>query len=136
MRTAAPSLHPVWPTMRAVALTVVPDARNLDEGSWREMRRVIEWALEPRPPQVARQLRALLRVVQWLPLARYGRRFTALDATRRERFLAALQDCPLTLVRRGAWGLRTLALMGYYGRSEAAHEIGYAPDLRGWGALC
>lgn len=132
----SPSLHPVWPTLQAVALTVVPDARSLDEGGWREVRRVMEGALGSRRPEMARQLRLLLRLLQWLPLFRYGRRFAALDAGRRERFLAALQDSPLTLLRRGVWGLRTMVLMGYYGRSEAAREIGYAPDVRGWGAQC
>jgi hypothetical protein len=136
MATASPSLHPVWPTLRAVALTVVPDARRLDEGAWREMRRVMEGALGARRPEAARQLRAFLRLLQWLPIARYGRRFAALDPSRRERVLAALQGCPLTLLRRGVWGLRTMVLMGYYGRVEAAREIGYAPDLRGWGAQC
>lgn len=136
MPRSRPSLHPVWPTLRAVALTVVPDAARLDEGGWRELRRVMEGALDARAPEVAGQLRAFLKVLDWLPLVRYGRRFTALDPARRERVLAALQDCPLTLLRRGLWGLRTMVLMGYYGRAEAAAEVGYAADVRGWGAAC
>lgn len=136
MPTPRPSLHPVWPTLQAVAVTVVPSASSLDEGAWREVRRVMEGALDARGPEVAGQLRTLLRILQWLPLFRYGRRFASLDPGRRERFLRALQDCPLTLLRRGVWGLRTMVLMGYYGRAQAAAEIGYAPDFRGWGAQC
>jgi hypothetical protein len=48
------------------------------------------------------------------------------------RFLEAVQDSRLTLVRRGFWGLRTLVLMGYYGRAQAAAEIGYQPRMGGW----
>jgi hypothetical protein len=136
MAAAPPLLQPVWPTLRAVALTVVPAAATLDEGGWREMRRVMEQALQQRQPSMASQLRAFVRLVQWLPLLRYGRRFGALDASRRRRFLDGLQESPLTLLRRGFWGVRTMVLMGYYGRGEAAVEIGYAPDQRGWGAQC
>jgi hypothetical protein len=65
---------------------------------------------------------------------RYGRRFTALDAARRERFLDQLQNAPVLLVRRGIWGLRTLLLMGYYGRAAGGRVIGYRADPRGWKA--
>ena len=63
-----------------------------------------------------------------------GRRFSALDVARRTRFLLALQNSPVLLLRRGIWGLRTLVFMGYYGRPEAAALIGYRADARGWEA--
>ncbi len=37
-------------------------------------------------------------------------------------------------LRRGFWGLRTLALMGYYARPAAAASVGYHADPRGWEA--
>jgi hypothetical protein len=57
-----------------------------------------------------------------------------MDAAARQRMLAALEDSRSPLLRRGFWGLRTLILMGYYGRPGAAAEIGYAADPRGWEA--
>jgi hypothetical protein len=47
--------------------------------------------------------------------------------------LLGLQE-PALLLRRGSWGLRTLVLMGYYGRPDAKQEIGYRADPRGWEA--
>src|SRR2546422_3095313 len=44
----------------------------------------------------------------------------------------SIERAPLLLMRRGLWGLRTLAFMGYYGRPAAAREIGYRADPRGW----
>ena len=38
------------------------------------------------------------------------------------------------LVRNGFWGLRALVLLGYYGQTETAREIGYAAQARGWEA--
>jgi hypothetical protein len=119
---------------RAVAATVVPEAERLGPEEWRELEAIVEGALADRPRALRRRLGLLLHLVEHLPLLRYGARFTRLGAAPRARVLAALQDAPLVLLRRGFWGLRTLVLMGYYGRPAAAREIGYRADRRGWEA--
>lgn len=129
------NLGTVRPVFRALVCTVVPEAASLDEKGWSDAERLVETALGMRPASLQRRVRLFLRFVEWLPLVRYGRRFTSLDAQRRARFLSSLQDHPVQLIRLGFWGVRTLALMGYYGRLEAAKAIGYAADARGWEAL-
>jgi len=124
----------VTPIFRAVVTTVVPDAVTLDATAWTEIDTIVAGQLAQRPAALRRQLGALLVLVQWLPVLRYGRPFTALDATRRTRVLATLERAPALLLRRGIWGLRTLALLGYYVRPAAAAEIGYRGDPGGWGA--
>lgn len=124
-------LAPVRAVFRAVARTVVPRAGRLDAAGWAELESVVEGALGDRPPAMRRQLRLLLRAVEWLPVLRWGRRFTRLPPDRRRRVLEAFQDAPLLLARRGFWGLRTLVFMGYYGREAAREEIGYDARLRG-----
>jgi len=124
-------LRAVW---RAVATTVVPEAAQLTPAEWAEWEAIVARALAGRPARVRRQIALFLTVLDWLPLLRYARRLTALDAGRRTRFLASVQDAPWLLIRRGFWGVRTLVLMGYYGRSAAATAIGYAADPRGWEA--
>jgi hypothetical protein len=131
---AAGVLAPVRATFRAVAVTVVPEAASLDEADWRRLEAIVEGALAARPARLQRQLRLLLRIIRVLPLARWGRTFDALDAERRTRILERLQDAPVFTLRRGFWGLRTLVLMGYYARPEAAAAIGYAANVRGWEA--
>ncbi|UCC71756.1 MAG: hypothetical protein JSV86_15470 [Gemmatimonadota bacterium] len=120
---------------RAVVCTVVPEAAELDDGGWSELGALVEESLRRRPRALRRQLRLFLRFLQWLPLFRYGRRFTSLDAARRTRFLAHLQYHPADRIRVGFWGLRTLSLLGYYGRDTGAAAIGYRPDPRGWEAV-
>jgi len=127
-------LAAVRPAFRAIATTVVPEAASLDADGWMELERIVELALTSRPPRLQLQLVILIRASEWLPLLRYGRRFTRLASERRARVLAALQESPLLLLRRGFWGLRTLALMGYYARPAAAASIGYRADPRGWEA--
>ena len=132
---AAAALTPVRKIFRCFVSTVVPEATNLDDRAWDEVESLVEGTLQNRPASMQRQLRLLLRAIQWLPILRFGRTFTALDASHRSRMLSYLQDHRLELIRSGFWGLRTLAFAGYYGRPEAARAIGYAADPRGWEAL-
>jgi hypothetical protein len=64
----------------------------------------------------------------------YRRRLAALSVDERTQFLESLSKSRLLLVRRGVWGLRTLAFMGYYARGKAALEIGYRASPSGWAA--
>lgn len=123
---------PVRDRFRALARTIVPEAEVLDDAAWSEVERIIEQGLASRPRSVRRQLRMLVRVLDLIPLLRYGRTFRSLDRERRTRFLLAVQDASSLLLRRGFWGLRTLVFMGYYGRADAAAAIGYRADPRGW----
>jgi len=122
------------PVFRAVATCVVPEAGRLESAQWDEMEAIVARAIAARPRAVQRQLALFLMVLEWLPLLRYARRLSRLDTARRTKFLDRLQRSPLLLLRRGFWGVRTLILMGYYGRPAAAAEIGYRADARGWEA--
>jgi hypothetical protein len=128
------ALAPVRGTFRAVAETIVPEARVLPGGEWHCVEGIVEGALAARPARLRQQLLLLVRVIELVPMLRYGRGFTALDPDERTSVLSAFQAAPLLLLRRGFWGLRTLVLMGYYARPAAAAEIGYRADARGWDA--
>ena len=128
-------LAPVRAVFRAVVVTVVPDAKQLDEPGWLALEKLVEDALEIRPPALRRQLQLFLRAIQWLPVVRYGRTFAVLGDEQRRRVLRYVQDHPIERIRCGFWGLRTLAFLGYYGRPEGANAIGYRPDPRGWEAV-
>src|SRR5688572_7505993 len=113
---------------------MVPDAAALDERAWRDVNASIAQALAKRPPAARRQLALLVRVLDTLPLFRWGRRFHELGAARRARFLDAVQHSPILLLRRGVWGLRTLVFMAYYARPEVQASLGYRAAARGWSA--
>jgi hypothetical protein len=128
-------LHPDPAIFRAVVSTIVPEAAALDDPGWREINQVVEALLRDRPESLKRQLRMFLGAIQWLPVVRYGRLFTRLDAAARTRVLAHLQNNRIQKIRVGFWGLRTIVLAGYYGRPQAAQSIGYAASARGWEAV-
>ena len=129
-----PVLPAVRPAFRALAEAFVPESAALDEPGWADAERIVARFLAGRPAAVRRQLRFLIHLLDLLPLLRYGRRFRSLDEARRHHFLEAAQNAPVLLLRRGIWGLRTLAFMAYYERPGAAAVIGYRADARGWEA--
>ena len=122
----------VGATFRAFASTVTPETAGLSDAQWSAVEAVIEHALSRRPARVQRQVVLLLRVIDVIARARYGRGFGALDAARRTALIERLERAPVALVRRGIWGLRTLVFMGYYTGSDVAREIGYGATARGW----
>lgn len=128
-------LLPVRSIFRAVVSTVVPEAKNLSEPGWGELETLVETTLQNLSRAMHRQLQLFIRAIQWMPVFRFGKCFTSLSAEQRMRVLCYLQNHRLEIVRCGFWGLRTLALLGYYGRPEGAQTTGYAADARGWEAL-
>ena len=126
---------PLRAVFHALVYTIVPGALNLSGPDWEGLDQLVDGTLCARPPSQRRQLRLLLRLIQWLPVLRYGRSFTSLSPDKRAAFLSYLEDHCVQLIRCGVFAVRTLALLGYYGRPEAGREIGYAPDARGWEAL-
>jgi hypothetical protein len=123
---------PVRASFRAMATTIVPETETLDENGWNELERIVEEGLASRPPAVRRQLRMLVRLLNVLPLFRFGTTFRNAGRETRTRFFLAIQDAPLLLLRRGFWGLRTLVFMGYYSRDAARAAIGYRAEAGGW----
>ena len=129
-----PVFAPVRNAFRVIAATIVPQARLLGDAEWRAVEGLIEGALAARPATIRRQLRLFVRVIWWLPLVTRGRPFGALSDAARADVLHAIERSPIAILRRGLWGLRTVVFLGYYARADAAAEVGWRADPRGWAA--
>jgi len=128
------TVAPVRPLFRAVVRAVAPAAAGMAEAGWMRAEAVVDEALAERSASVRRQIVLFLRLLSVLALLRFGRTLPALDLTRSRRLLAGVQRCPLLLLRRGLWGVRTLAFMGYYAQESVQRGLGYAANREGWAA--
>jgi len=117
---------------RAIVVAAVPEAAALDADGWRAVEAIISRALALRPSAVRRQLGLFLRGLDLVSLVRYGRPLSSLSVGQRTALLESLATSRVLALRRGVWGVRTLAFMGYYARPEAAREIGYRASRMGW----
>lgn len=114
-----------------LAARIVPESASLDAEAGGRMLVLVEEALSTRPARTVRELALFLRVLRWLPALRYGRPLERLGPAAQDAALRWFQDSPVTLFRKGFWGVKTLVYLGYYGRPEAAPAIGYQPTTNG-----
>ena len=117
--------------LRAVARRVVTPLATADEAGWQRFDRIVTEAVADRPATMQRQLGVFLKLIQVVPVLRWGRPFTRLDGARQDRLLSWLEDHPVGTVRAGFWGLKTLTFMGWYGQPEVTADIGYVPHRHG-----
>jgi len=118
-----------------VARRVVPEVADLDQYGLKRMCVIMDRALGDRPEGVRRQFAVFLRVVRWAPALRYLRPFHKLAPGTQDAVLRWFEDCPVSLLRMGLWGLKSIVFMGYYGRTEVWEEIGYQPSFDSRGRL-
>lgn len=126
------TVAPIRCALRAVTLACVPASQRLTEEGWDRAEEIVGETLAQRQPSVRRQVVMFVRVLGVLGFLRYGKGLERLGPERMRALLASLESGPLLLLRRGTWGLRTLAFMGYYGQPSVRGELGYAAALRGW----
>lgn len=114
-----------------LAPRIAPPAASLDAAGKAGFLRLVERALAGRPRALQRQFALFLRVLRWAPFLRYGAPLDRLDPERQDAVLRWFHSCPVPILRKGFWGVKTLILMGTYGRPELGPSIGYAPSKRG-----
>lgn len=117
--------------LQVLAIRIVPETTELDAAGLSRFFGIIDEALQDRPASVRRQFAIFLGVLRWAPLARYGSPLDKLRAERQDVVLRWFEDCPVSLLRKGFWGLKAMVFMGYYGQPETNELVGYAPEFDG-----
>jgi len=132
---ASPStLAPVRGPFRAVTRAVVPGFADLDHDTWLLGEAVVDEALAERPRRVRRQVVLFLRVLAVLARLRWGRSLASVPAGKVRTLLDGLERSRLLLIRRGVWGVRTLAYMALYTQPGIQTSLGYRASASGWEA--
>ena len=117
--------------LRVLASRIVPETDSLDASGLGRFFGIIDEALGEREPAVRRQFAVFLGVLRWAPLIRFGGPFEGLPAARQDAVLRWFESCPVDLLRKGTWGLKTMVFMGYYAQPETNALVGYDPTFDG-----
>lgn len=115
----------------AVAARIVPASAFMTDADRATMLGLVNDTLSSRTSQMQRQFRLFLRVLRWAPFVRYLRPLDRLDGPRQDGALRWFQDHPFQVLRGGFWGVRTLVLLGFYGRPDIGPSIAYTPSSKG-----
>lgn len=132
--TPPSTLAPVRDAFRAVARAVAPASADLDDAAWLRGESVVDESLAHRPRSVRRQLVLFMRVLGLMARFRWGRGLARLSPERVRALLSGLERSRLLLLRRGVWGVRTLAFMAVYAQPEVRRAMGYRAVAGGWEA--
>lgn len=111
----------------ALQRDLVPRAAAFDDTARAASRRLVDDLVGAMPPVNQRKLGLFLVIIDVLALLIGLRPYRKLAPARRQRLLAWLFDAPVGLLRKGFWGLNSLARLGVYGNPAIWPEIGYAP---------
>lgn len=113
-------------TFRAAAGCIIPSEPGSPGADSDEAVAVADRALAARPERDRKLLATFLRAIELLPVFRYGRGFSKLRPEQRQAFLRFLESTRLfSKFRQGFFGLKTFALLGYYGLDRSWSELAY-----------
>src|SRR5262245_38891947 len=113
-------------TFRAAAGCIIPSEPGSPGADSDEALLVADRALSERPARDRKLLMTFLRVVEFLPIFRYGKGFSKLRRDQQQAFLRFLESTRLSSkFRQGFFGLKTFALLGYYGLDATWQELAY-----------
>ncbi len=88
-------------------------------------------AIAERPARDGRLIALFLKVVELLPVLRYGKPFSRLRPEQQRSVLAFLEsNRALPKLRQGFFGVKTFALLGYYGGEECFGALHYPGPRR------
>ena len=127
-------LAPLARQIQPVLATFVPATSSLSVADLAPVLARVDDRLRQEPAALQRQIRMFVRILWWLPLLTHRRTMGGLSAEQRLKLLNWLQDCPVTKLRLGVWGLRTLLFLGWYGDPAVQARLGYRPNVGGWDA--
>ena len=113
-----------------LAARIVPESAGAPAQVTDPLLAAIDSELQPRPRLQQLEFKLLLLAIRWMTLPFTLHRFERLPAERQDRWLRFLENAPLTLLRVGIWGLKTLVFLGYYTQDSVQRRILYVPSKK------
>ena len=111
-----------------LAARIVPESAGAPPQVTDPLLATVDEELRPRPRLQQLEFKLLLFAIRWMTVPFTLHRFERLPGERQDRWLGFLENAPLTLLRVGIWGLKTLVFLGYYTQDGVLRRIVYVPS--------
>lgn len=109
----------------ALQQRLVPRAAAFSAEERNASRMLVNTLVSRMPEANRKKLGVFLLLIDIVSLVMGWRPFRRLPPAKQDRVLAFLFDAPVGLLRKGFWGVNTLAKLGVYGQTTLYDEIGY-----------
>lgn len=104
---------------------VIPLSKEFSVDQQRQSLQLVHNLIRTRPAGDRLRVIVFLFAVDVLSVLSGGRWFRSLSADRQNRILGRLFRSSVPLIRKGFWGLNTLAKLGAYGQPSVYERLGY-----------
>jgi len=111
-----------------LAARIVPEVEDAEAEVRDCLVAIVDHALALQAPSQRLLFKLLLFVLQWITVPFTLHRLERLPPTWQDAVFRFFEGAPLTIIRAGIWGVKTLVFMGYYGQEVIERRIQYLPS--------
>ncbi len=111
---------------------LVPRSKTFSAQEAQRSRDTVNQLLAQQSASAQGKLALFLVLFDLVACLRYARSFKRLSDQQKSRVLNFFFDSPIGLLRKGFWGLNTLARLGVYSQTELHQELGYQLRPEPW----
>ena len=105
--------------------SLVPRSKDFTPLQKQQSKDLINRLLDDQSESSKRKLALFFILIDLFSVLTNGKTFIKLKDDNKKALLQSFFDSPISLLRKGFWGINTLARMGVYGQTELHAEIGY-----------
>lgn len=109
----------------AIQRCLVPRSRQFTDKQRQESLLMVNDFLTTKGPSVRSQFFTFLVFIDAISILSGLHCFRNLKESKQNKVMKWFFNCPISLFRKGFWGLNTLAKMGVYSQEDFYDEIGY-----------
>ena len=109
----------------ALQKVLVPRAVNFTPEEQLRSRKMIDDLLLEKPAAILFKIKLFLVLIDVISFFFGGKCFRYLNLQKQKQVLHWFFDSKIALLRKGFWGVNTLAKMGVYGQKEFYKDMGY-----------
>ena len=109
----------------AIQNCLVPRSKTFTHQERSRSKKLINQVLQHQDETSKKKLALFILLIDIAALLFHARIFRHINQTKQTSLLTKFFDSPIPILRKGFWGLNTLARLGVYGQKELHDEIGY-----------
>jgi len=109
----------------AIQNCLVPRSKAFTHQERSRSKKLINQVLQNQDETSKKKLSLFILLIDIASLVFHAKLFRQISQTKQTSLLTKFFDSPVSIFRKGFWGLNTLARLGVYGQKELHDEIGY-----------
>ena len=109
----------------ALQQALIPRSSSFTLSQRHDARALVNSLMAQQPSDAKRKLKVFLLIIDAYSLLRFGRSFRQLTGDSQQKVLRSFFDSPISLIRKGFWGLNTIVRLSVYGQESLHKDLGY-----------